>query len=194
MYGKYTVDGSPQFERRLESEFQRIVAAVRDLPDAPSIEAIVLMGGYGRGEGTPLHKDGIEQPFNDYDLMVICGDISHRARQHFQKRLRMLEKELSDQLGIPVDLYLHTLHSLRHAEFSLMNYELHYGHHVLYGRHDILSMMPSYPLLNLSLNEGTRLLLNRGKLLLDVKMGLGGEAIMTEELRFKFHKFSGKII
>src|SRR3989339_1840041 len=99
--GKYTVAGSPQFEQRLGNELQRIVTAVRDLPQAPPIEAIVLMGGYGRGEGTPLHKDGIEQPFNDYDLMVICGNLSYQTRQHFQKRLRMLEKELTDQLGIP---------------------------------------------------------------------------------------------
>lgn len=190
--GKYTVHGTPQFERRLDCELKEVVDAVCTLPQSCGLQAIVLTGGYGRGEGTPFQKKGEQTPFNDYDLVVVSHPLSRAARKQLQGSLHQIEKQCSDKLGIPVDLYLHTTHTLQSAEASLLNYEMRIGHQVLYGAHDIFSLMPSYNLANLCLSEGTRLLLNRGKLLLDVKVGLGGPRPLTEEELLRFQKFIWK--
>ncbi len=190
--GKYTLYGTPQFEEHLEKDLQQIVKAVCALPDAPKIEGIVLLGGYGRGEGTPFQDEGVQKPFNDYDLLVISEPLSWGRRQDFQERLHKLERQLSESLDLPVDLYLHTTETLKYAEPSLMNYEMRYGHQVLYGEENILSLMPVQCMEYPRLDEGTRLLLNRGKLLLDVKMGLGGEIPLERQQVQKFQKFLWK--
>ena len=38
--------------------------------NAPSVETIVVTGGFGRGEGTPVVRDGVRAPANDYDLLA----------------------------------------------------------------------------------------------------------------------------
>ena len=35
-----------------------------------SVVAIILTGGYGRGEGTWILEDGDYRPYNDYDFVV----------------------------------------------------------------------------------------------------------------------------
>lgn len=190
--GKYTLFGSPQFEKQVDQDLQQIVRAVCALPDAPRIEGIILLGGYGRGEGTPFQDEGAQKPFNDYDLMVISEPLSWGRRSDFQERLRKLERQLSEQLDLPVDLYLHTTETLKCAEPSLMNYEMRQGHQVLYGDENILCLMPMHCMEYPKLEEGTRLLLNRGKLLLDIKLGLGGDVSLERQQVQKFQKFVWK--
>lgn len=178
--GKYSVRGSIEFEEQVEEHLRIITKAVCALK---GVVSIILMGGYGRGEGTAFQSGDIEKPFNDYDLIVV-------ANSSIEKQLAQLEVKLSHNLGIEVDLYHHSLSSLRGAEYSLMNLELRYGHQVVYGPKDILNQMPLYHLDSLSLEEGTRLMLNRGKLLLDIKQELTSQP--TEEQTIRFKKFLWK--
>lgn len=190
--GRYALRSTPEFEQRLDSDFSQVVSAVRTLPQASSIKAIVLMGGYGRGEGTPLVHQGRQVPFNDYDLVVVSEPLPVSQKAALQHKLHELESHFGEKFGIPVDLYLHTTSTLRRAEPSLMNYEMRYGHQVLYGEQTILDIMPSYALNNIPLEEGTRLLMNRGKLLLDIKEGLGGDAPLSNAQQMLFQKFIWK--
>ncbi len=190
--GKYSLQGSDQFDQRLDNDLQEVVEAVRAIPESSSVQAIVLMGGYGRGEGTPFLQGGMQCPFNDYDLVVVSSPLSTYHRQQLRWRLQQLEQQLSQKLGIAVDLYLHTTNTLQRAEHSLLNYEMRNGHRVLYGAPDILSLMPAYSLDTLPLEEGTRLLLNRGKLLLDMKICLGQQAPFTPAQDILYQKFLWK--
>jgi len=149
-------------------------------------KAMVLLGGYGRGEGTPLiGKDGTERPFNDYDLIVVTDRIGPLIKG----ALKHLEKRLTAELGLPVDLYPYLKKDLPRCEFSLLNYEMKYGHMVIRGDENILSRMPDYPHDQIPLSEGTRLLMNRGKLLLDIKRRLMDRTPLTREEHRRFLKF-----
>lgn len=125
--------------------------------------ALVLMGGYARGEGTTL--DG-KNPYNDYDLLVVGPHMSYYSLKQKQRECKKLEEQLSSLLHFPTEIAYQSLTSLSKADPSLMNVELQKGHKVLFGPSNCLSVMPPFSFADIPLVEGTRLLVNRGSLLL----------------------------
>lgn len=166
---RYTLRGSPELDQRITADLARAAAALAATPEAPLFRGLVLLGGYGRGEGTPLIRDGVQLPFNDYDLIVVSQPLTRARRAQVQTCLRQLEERLTRDFGLPVDLCLYPANRLPGAEFSLLNYELKHGHRVVWGDPACLAALPAYPHNAIPLSEGTRLLLNRGKLLLDLR-------------------------
>jgi hypothetical protein len=182
---RYTVKGSEELDDRIDADLARITEAA-----APHCIAGILLGGYGRGEGSPfMHPDGSQSPFNDYDLVVVVETLDASVRRRF----KTLEKQLSSELGLPVDLYPYRRDGLPDCEFSLLNYELKHGHRVIWGDEHVLDAMPDYPVDALPLSEGSRLLLNRGKLLLDIKQRLSQPEALNDEERIRFLKFISKV-
>ncbi|MBT8045634.1 MAG: hypothetical protein KJN67_00580 [Pontiella sp.] len=183
---KYTVKGSEKLDAQIDVHLEHIARTV-----APHCDAIILMGGYGRGEGTPLiHPDGSQSPFNDYDLVVIVDTVNSAVKLHFQT----LEQQLSADLGLAVDLCPYAKPELPTREFSLLNYEMKYGHMVIAGEENILDALPAYRHGAIPLSEGARLLLNRGKLLLDVKRRLSSSTALTGAERTELIKFIHKAL
>jgi hypothetical protein len=181
----YTLKGSTELDARIDIHLEHIVKTV-----SPHCDAVILLGGYGRGEGTPFIKpDGAQAPFNDYDLVVIVDTVNKPVRLYFQS----LEQQLSEDLGLPVDLCPYQHSQLSSREFSLLNYEMKYGHKVLWGDDHTLDAMPNYTLDSIPLSEGSRLLLNRGKLLLDIQQRLTEPNPQTAEERIRFIKFIFKV-
>ena len=184
--GKYSIHGSPAFDKLVDQHMQRIADEVWTSSYSKHWKALVLIGGYGRGEGTPLiEKNGEEAPFNDYDLVVV----TNRTGPLIRGALKHLEKRLTAEIGLPVELCPYLKRNLPKCEFSLLNYEMKYGHKVIRGNEKILKRMPNYPHNQIPLSEGTRLLMNRGKLLLEAKQRLTVSSSLTAEERRKFIKF-----
>ena len=184
--GKYSVKGSPTFDALIDRHMQRIADEVWTSSYSKHWKALILLGGYGRGEGTPLiGKNGKEMPFNDYDLVVVTD----RICPLIEGALKHLETRLTAELGLPVDLYPYLEKNLPKCEFSLLNYEMKNGHMVIRGDEKILDRMPNYPHNQIPLSEGTRLLMNRGKLLLDIKRRMAVNSPLTPQERRQFIKF-----
>lgn len=187
--GRYSIRGSAAFETRLDNDFERVICTLMDADLDSVCLALVLIGGYGRGEGTPYIVGDRQEPFNDYDFVVVSLPMNRRRRDEVQARLRLLEQKLTQELGLPVDLQLYPANALPCAEFSLLNYEMKHGHRVVWGDRRVLAAMPAYPHDRIPLSEGTRLLLNRGKLLLDVRRALRSGRELSAEERLRFAKF-----
>ncbi len=182
--GIYTTKGSAELDQRIAADLKRIAEVC-----APYSTAGILLGGYGRGEGTPfIQPDGSQAPFNDYDLVVIVEQLDARLRQMFKS----MERRLTSELGLAVDLYPIQKSRLPRCEFSLLNCEMKHGHKVVWGDARILDAMPDLPIGQVPLSEGSRLLLNRGKLLLDIKLRLAEPTPLTEEEAIRFLKFIQK--
>jgi len=180
----YTARASAELDARIDADMKRITEVA-----SPHSVAGVLIGGYGRGEGTPfISPDGSQAPFNDYDLVVVVDRLNSEVRQRFQT----LEKQLTAELGLPVDLCPYRKAALPRCEFSLLNYEMKHGHKVVWGDEDLLAALPDYPHDAIPLSEGTRLLMNRGKLLLDIQQRLASPEPLSEEERIRFIKFIHK--
>ncbi len=186
---KYSIKGSEAFDAKLDADFAVIVQALTASQDGPLCVALILIGGYGRREGTPFIVGDKQLPFNDYDFVVVSEPMPRQQRMRVQARLRQLEQSLSQQLGLPVDLCLYPYNDLRRSEFSLLNYEMRYGHKVIWGKPQVLNDMPAYAHDAIPLSEGTRLLLNRGKLMLDIRRALRAGRELTAEERLRYMKF-----
>ncbi|VGO21301.1 hypothetical protein SCARR_03373 [Pontiella sulfatireligans] len=183
---KYTQRGSTALDQCIDGHLRRIAEVAQ-----PHALAGILLGGYGRGEGSPfINPDGTQSPFNDYDLIVVVDKKSKELR----RKLNAQETQLTEELGLPVDLCPYISSHLRRCEFSLLNYEMKYGHKVVWGDENILSAMPDYPHSAIPFSEGSRLLLNRGKLLLDIQQRLAEATPLTEEERIRFIKFIHKAL
>jgi len=182
---RYTIRGSAELDARIDADLARIAKVA-----SPCSIAGILLGGYGRGEGTPfIHPDGTHSPFNDYDLVVIVDKPDREVRHLF----KAYAQQLSAGLGLPVDLCVYDKNRLPHCESSLLNYEMKHGHKVVWGDEHILDAMPDYPVSDIPLSEGARLLLNRGKLLLDIKLRLAEGQALSEEEKIRFIKFIYKV-
>ncbi len=183
---KYTIRGSEELDARIDEDLERIRKAA-----SPHCDAGILLGGYGRGEGTPfITQNGTQEPFNDYDMVVIVDTVNAEVKALFQH----LEQELSREIGLRVDLCPYARRKLPRCEFSLLNYEMKYSHMVIWGDEHILDAMPCYRHQAIPLFEGSRLLMNRGKLLLDIKRRLATAKPFSEEERVRYIKFISKVL
>lgn len=146
--------------------FQQLKAVLAELLQSlgsDQVEALVLGGGYGRGEGGAFGAPGDFQPYNDYDLVLI-----HRAtdQEQLHEVLRHIHEVYSDKFSIHVDITPIELGAVNRLPLALTWYELFKGHHVLYGPENCLHDLAERKLSELPETEWGRLLVNRGSGLL----------------------------
>ena len=86
----------PRVEKLISEALDGISAAFAASPESAAVRAVVLGGGYGRGEGgaTP---DGM--PYNDLDFFVVMKDA------HASSGLRKLLGDITVSLLIPLMPY-----------------------------------------------------------------------------------------
>jgi hypothetical protein len=155
----YAFQASPEFNRQLDGVLAEIAAeTARTLGDG--LVALILGGGYGRGEGGIFLRDGREEPYNDLDLTLVVTDRNLPAL----RRLAPIEECYAARLGIHVDFSRPlTVEDIVHWPHWLMWQDLLNGHVVLHGPQDILTAhAPASLLAPLPPVEALRLLLNRG--------------------------------
>lgn len=179
MSNKYTVYGSQEFEDAIEKWMHLIASRAIHAAGVNNISAIILGGGYGRGEGGVMRcNDGTLRLYNDFDFFVITENCSFFSRRRINATLKALGLELSKQVGIDVDFSpVKNRGELPHLGFTMMWQELKAGHHVIYGNENILDLVPDFDLNQLPLEELAKLMLNRGTGLI-----LAGERLRTGNL------------
>ena len=190
----YTFDGDSQAETRMAMDQSVIGAYVEDAISNHHFEALVLMGGYGRGEGGYCMKEGKPSPYNDYDYFVVVNNMSRKEAQALQNHLKELAHRLSVIVGVEVDLAVLRSETLASAPFTLMNAEMKWGHRVIAGNQHVLDSMPSMPFDKLTLGEFTRLMNNRGALLLMNSRILASNKHLDAQEREIFFKYLFKAV
>lgn len=138
----------PELRRRIQGDLDAITAVVRD--GDPHLKALVLTGGFARGEGTAI--DG--QPQNDYDLVAV-RDLG-RSRPYTE-----LAQEAADRTGLHVDLAPVWQGRLPWLPPSIFWYETAARGRVLWGDAAVLRRVGIRDARNIAPREGVRLLANR---------------------------------
>lgn len=155
----YAKDGSQEFNQRLHDSLTRIADQV-EADMGANLVSLILGGGYGRGEGGVVKKNGMEMPYNDLDFALV---VSKKSSIPWDK-LNSIRASFARELGIHVDFSRPlTLKDIEHWPCWLMWYDLLNGHVVLKGPPDLLKKhAPATLRKPLPVIEATRLLLNRG--------------------------------
>lgn len=159
----YFVESCPQLAEQLDSTCDSIaISAESAVRSGVPIGAIVLGGGYGRGEGGIWRDRRQAAPalYNDLDFFLFSDrsdDLGLRAWVANE------EKIWTERLGIHVDFAILPPQSIDHAGESMMLSDLVLGYRPVFGAVNFLEVAAQYVNLGrLPLWEATRLLWNRG--------------------------------
>jgi hypothetical protein len=193
MSSRYTANGDTRVDRFVDEQLREIVREVRGLMGR-ELEAVVLGGGFGRGEGSVrAGTDGSLHVVNDFDIEIVprgrFGTIGWLiSRFRFRGKLERLATDLAERFGMKqIDLGLRAAGSYASVCVPrLADFDLKYGHQLLYGVSDPVASMPAFAPGDIPAFEGTWLLRNRGVGLLLASLYLDGEAL-REEKREYFH-------
>jgi GT2 family glycosyltransferase len=150
--------GSDAFNRDLAQTVYQIGQRTAEVLEG-NLVALILGGGYGRGEGGVVIRDGKECPYNDLDFTLIV-----KKTPVSREALRRVSHQFEEILGIDVDYSRPlTVSDVKNWPHWLMWHDLLHGHVVAYGEQNILKdLSPPHIWYLPPLVEATRLLLNRG--------------------------------
>ncbi|MCC6698842.1 MAG: hypothetical protein IT365_24670 [Candidatus Hydrogenedentes bacterium] len=156
----YTQHGSPAFKTWLD---EQLAALTRDIAEVlrDNLVAVVLGGGYGRGEGGVVVVDGQERPYNDLDLVLVVRNPAVVPRGPLETIQAAWREKL---FGIHVDMSRpQTIEQVKAWPHYMMWQDVLLGHIVLFGPPDVIrANAPDILLKPLPLTEALRLMLNRG--------------------------------
>lgn len=167
MTQRFTVDGSAELEQLLEKWCAEFTEDVRRIIPASVLDAIVLGGGYGRGEGGVLRTPEGEKAYNDLEFYIfVRGPLLWRERQ-FRHKLSEVAHRWSEKTGVEFESKLLTLEKIRRAPVSMFYCDLVVGHHWLFGGEGEFKDCDHHRAAHrIPLHEATRLLMNRASGLL----------------------------
>lgn len=154
---RYFEGSHPELEHSLESHFARVRQGFekRDLKGA-----LVLGGGYGRGEGGVMLDAGKPGFSNDLDYFLFDDEPAESALNAW---CREIERDESKILGIDVEIKTLNADSIGDASRSMMFADLVAGHVVVAGDASFLAnRLATLDFSRIDAEEAVRLLWNRG--------------------------------
>jgi hypothetical protein len=135
---------------------------VRAVLPRRNLAAIVLGGGYGRGEGGVWKTETGDRPYNDLEFYVFArGNRLWRDYQH-GVALRDLGERLSADAGAHVEFKIESASRLSRTPVSMFSYDLAVAHRVALGDDSVFEDCEHHlDATAIPLAEATRLLCNR---------------------------------
>ena len=159
---RFTLDGDNELEQYLTRTCDKIAAGLRGLIPRRKLDAILLGGGYGRGEGGVLRTATGARPYNDLEFYVCLRGNRHLNERRFGRALHVLSEILTPQAGIEVEFKITSLRELSRQPVSMFSYDLVMGHRWLVGDDRLLAGCGRHrDAEQIPLAEATRLLMNR---------------------------------
>ena len=137
MNKRFTIDGSDALEHRLDSFCREVGQTVSRVVPASKLEALVLGGGYGRGEGGVLKTTSSEEPYNDLEFYVFVRGNRLLNERRYRRALNDLADQLCLEAGIHIEFKCDSIQRLGRSPVSMFTYDLVAGHHVVCGAPDI---------------------------------------------------------
>ncbi len=159
---RYTLLPSPAIEAELDAALKGLGSEIDDLK-LPKLAAVVLGGGYGRGEGGVCRTTQGDRLYNDLDIFVFSDGANRAETLRISAGLAQIAARWETRLGVAVDLSpVKELSALRRVADKLMYQELVRGWHTIWGDIDLRQLIPLLPPEKLPFSEAARLILNRG--------------------------------
>jgi hypothetical protein len=185
MRTRFTIDGSGELEDCLERTCDQIQRGATSLIPRKDIAAIVLGGGYGRGEGGVLRTANGDRPYNDLEFYVFLRGNRLRQERRYNGKLHRLAEHLSLQAGVQVEFKIDCADRWRRSPVSMFSYDLVAGHRVIFGDESVFQGCEHHlDASAIPLSEATRLMFNRCSGLLLARELLQKGALADDEADF----------
>jgi len=171
---RFTLDGDDHLEAHLATTCCLILAGLRGLIPEQRIEAVLLGGGYGRGEGGVMHTEKGDRPYNDLEFYVCLRGNRHLNEQRHRLALEVLGEILTPRAGIDIEFKITSIATLQRAPVSMFTYDLLMGHRLIFGDPASVERLDHHRNAeDIPPDESTRLLMNRCSGLLFAQERLG---------------------
>lgn len=159
---RYTLVPDPAIETILDRTLPALAAEIENL-SLPKLKAVVLGGGYGRGEGGVRHTMEGGRLYNDLDFFVFTGGADSRTAARINSELKGVSELWEKRLGIAVDFGpAKNLSDLKKVSHTLMYQELLRGWLPVWGQAELERWIEPLDADRIPFSEAVRLLLNRG--------------------------------
>jgi len=167
-YGKLTIVGSSKLEASLSLVLDNIAKNIQQRIDENLYEAVILIGGYGRGEGGVVIIDNVEFPHNNFDFLVISKTISKDKEELLETQLSNIFNKHTKAINIEVEFSIMSSKKLKNMQPLVITYDMKYGHKLIVGDASVLvnnknfelDTIPAWDIRNLMVNRGTLLIIN----------------------------------
>lgn len=162
MMNRFTIDGSDSLEAALATYCEQVRDRLLDALPRRVLKAILLGGGYGRGEGGVLRTAQGDKPYNDLEFYILLSGPELITTKLFRARVHHISEELTAQAGIEVEFKLLSLRKLERSPVTMFYHDLITGHRLVLGEETWLINCDQHRAAHrIPLHEATRLLMNR---------------------------------
>jgi hypothetical protein len=192
--GKYTIYNNSDIDNQIDKYLKRIKDEILLLINPIEIKAIILAGGFGRGEGGIWYNNGIVKPVNDFDIIVFPKRHFKKFKKKYFKDLNKIAEKIAIELEIKqIDINIGNYNKFYIRKFFLFytvnTYEIVNGHIFLFGNININRLKNSYNSSKIPLIEGLKYLFTRGSgLLIAVYVNLSKKQIPLEIIYNEINK------
>lgn len=162
---RYTRYGSADVERRLARTMANAAFLVRKHFSPDERRALLLIGGYGRGEGGVLLLNGEERPHNNIDFLLVASTTNALRTKTLKKRLDEILESIVREEQIGIDTGVMSELALRKAPRRIIFFDLRWGHRTLLGDASLVPSLPLFSSRHLEIDDVHNLLVNRASLL-----------------------------
>jgi len=100
----FTCSGNIAAESIISDMLDKITQVIINATNKKHIRSLVLLGGYGKGEGGVIRVNGSFKPHNNFDLMLISTQLNNHKRDELNQRLSDTLNTFAEQLGIGIDI------------------------------------------------------------------------------------------
>ena len=159
--------GEPAAEESMRFFVNKITQGLTSELSHYDLRALVLLGGYGKGEGGVIVIGRRCRPHNNIDLMLVVGDQERGSIAILQERVNRKAEYLERKLEIGIDISVITESKLRSMPTRVLWYDMKEGHRTLYGDDSLVPSIPhdkrdipSWDMRNLMVNRGSLLLIS----------------------------------
>lgn len=153
------------------------------------ILSIVLLGGYGRGEGGVIMRGNSCFPRNNYDILIVFKEIGFFEIRKIRKSLEDIKARLDAELMTIFEYSFRSGKRLAGAPNIMIYQDIYNASRAIYGT-DIRRILPSRVTLPLDITEALRIMRNRAVPLLFAKTGNArkGYDITAEQIKTWYSK------
>lgn len=165
-WGTFTVRGTNKVEELITSMVEKVAGRVIQNLNEIDYEALIMIGGYGRGEGGVVIQDGIERPHNNFDFVLIVKNLDESSASALKKRIMQELTPVIKDINFGVDLSVINENKLRNASCRVIWYDMYRGHKTIFGNADFIPSIKHFTIANIPDWDARNLLVNRGTLMI----------------------------
>lgn len=165
--GKYTIYNQAWIDRQIQEHIDLAVERIKQKING--IRSIILVGGFGRGEGSVKIENNQVCPLNDYDIYVILDGKLKVSEDESNQLMNEIEKTLGtsgfslyedSSKSFYFDIRFLNCRQLSNLAPFIKYYEMKHASYILFGD-DIRDLIPDFQPNELPISEGLRFMLNR---------------------------------